>query len=153
MGPGLLVGALFSSALPRRFGYGRVLISCALVSNLFLLGVSTLHGNGVITVALLIALNFMYGCLSQTFSVSLVAIRQSITPDRFLGRVMATLRFLGVGLVPIGSLFGGLIGSQFGARTGLFAISLVMIMVPVPFIVLRNALSQIGTKLPDVAES
>jgi MFS family permease len=153
MGPGLLVGALFSSALPRRFGYGRVLITCAFVSNLFLVGVSALHGSGVVTVVLLIGLNFMYGCLSQTFSVSLVAIRQSITPDRFLGRVMATLRFLGVGLVPLGSLFGGLIGSQVGLRTGLFAISAVMCLVPVPFILLRNALAQIGTKLPDVQDT
>ncbi|MER7343611.1 MFS transporter [Streptomyces sp. NPDC000075] len=150
MGPGLLVGALFSSALPKRFGYGRVLITCAFVSNIFLLGISTLHGSGVVTVILLVALNFLYGCLSQTFAVSLVAIRQSITPDRFLGRVMATLRFLGVGLVPFGSLFGGLLATQVGMRPALFSIALVMCLVPVPYFLLPTALTKIGTELPKV---
>ncbi|MEU9247355.1 MFS transporter [Streptomyces sp. NPDC048385] len=152
-GPGLLVGALFSSALPKRFGYGRVLITCAFISNLFLVAISAVRGNGLIAVGSLVLLNFLYGCLSQTFSVSLVAIRQAITPDRFLGRVLATGRFLGVGLVPIGSLFGGFLGSQVGLRTGLFAVTAAMLLVPVPHFVLRTALTRIGTELPDVADT
>ncbi|MEU6592570.1 MFS transporter [Streptomyces sp. NPDC046881] len=151
-GPGLLVGALFSSALPKRFGYGRVLITCAFISNVFLVGVSLVHGNGLLAVGSLVVLNFLYGCLSQTFSVSLVAIRQAITPDRFLGRVMATLRFLGVGLVPLGSLFGGFLGSQMGLRPALFGVAAVMLLVPVPHFVLRTALTRIGTELPDVQD-
>jgi MFS family permease len=152
MGPGLLVGAMFSSALPKRFGYGRVLIICAFVSPALLVGVALLRGSGVATVAELLVLNFLYGCVAQTFTVSLVAIRQAVTPDRFLGRVMATLRFLGVGLVPVGSLFGGLLGSLAGLRTGLLSISLIMCLVPVPFFLVRTALTRIGTELPAIAD-
>lgn len=97
IGPGMLIGALLSSSLPRRFGYGRVLLPAAFVSDFFLLGVALLRGSGIVVVVLLILLNFVYGCFSGIFAISLVALRQSATPDRLLGRMMATLRFLGSG--------------------------------------------------------
>jgi MFS family permease len=151
-GPGLLMGAVLSSWLPKRFGYGRVLNTSAIVSCLFLIGVSMLHGNGVVTVGLLILLNFVYGALSMTFTVPLVVIRQSITPDRMLGRVTATHRFLGVGLgVPLGSLMGGFVGEQLGLRAGLFVITLAMCLVSSLF--LFSALRGIGRELPVAEET
>jgi MFS family permease len=153
LGPGLLVGAIMSSWLPKRLGYGRILLTFAFASNIFLVGISLLHGPPAVTVSLLLLFNFMYGCLSQTFTVALVAIRQSVTPDRFLGRVMATLRFLGVGPVPFGSLFGGLLGTVVGLRGALFSIAIVMCMIPVPFYIFRTALTHIGRELPVVAEA
>lgn len=150
-GPGLLVGALFSSWLPKRFGYGRVLNFSAIVSCLFLFGVSLLHGNGFVTVALLVLLNFLYGALSQTFIVSLLGIRQSITPDKLLGRVMATHRFVGVGPVPLGSLLGGLLGEEAGLRPALFAVTLTMTLVSSLF--LFSALRTIGRELPTAVDA
>lgn len=151
MGPGLLVGAMMSSWLPKRFGYGVVLNTSAIVSCVFLLGISLLQGNGVTTVALLVVLNFVYGALSMTFTLSLVVIRQAVTPDRLLGRVAATHRFLGVGLgVPLGSLVGGFVGLQLGLRTGLFVLTLAMIVVSSLF--LFSALRGIGRELPKPVE-
>ncbi len=152
MGPGLLVGAMMSSWLPKRFGYGTVLNTSAIVSCFFLLGISMLHGNGVLTVGLLILLNFLYGALSMTFTLSLVVIRQSVTPDRMLGRVTATHRFLGVGLgVPLGSLVGGLVGQELGLRTGLLVLTVAMIVVSSLF--LFSALRGIGRELPKAVEA
>ncbi|MEU1704712.1 MFS transporter [Streptomyces sp. NPDC005706] len=150
-GPGLLVGALFSSRLPKRFGYGLVLNASAIVSCVFLLGVSLLHGNGWLTVGTLILLNFVYSALSMTFGVTLAGIRQSITPDRMLGRVMATHRFLGVGSVPLGSFVGGVLGEELGLRKGLFVITIGMIAASTLF--LFSALRKIGRELPEALDA
>ncbi|MBF8184508.1 MFS transporter [Nonomuraea sp. K274] len=151
-GPGFLVGAVLSSWLPKRFGYGLVLNTSAVLSGLFALGVALLHGNGILTIALLLVLQFVYATLSMTFTLPLVAIRQSITPDRILGRVTATHRFLGVGLgVPLGSLAGGFLGEQLGLRNGLFVAALAMIFASSLY--LFTALRTIGKELPEPIET
>jgi predicted MFS family arabinose efflux permease len=152
MGPGLLLGSFLSSWLPRRAGYGRVLLGCAFAGNLFLLAVPALVGPGVLTIVLLILVNFIFGLTRQTFTVALTAIRQAVTPDQVLGRVMATMRFLGVGVVPLGSLFGGFLGVQAGLRAGLLCMVLAMCVVPVPFYLFRTALTRLGRELPAQAE-
>ncbi|MFG3333688.1 MFS transporter [Streptomyces tendae] len=149
-GPGLLVGALASSWLPKWFGYGLVLNTSAVVSCVFLLGVSMLHGNGVLTVSVLMFLNFVYSALSMLFGVTLAVIRQSITPDRLLGRVMGTHRFIGVGSVPLGSLVGGALGQQLGLRTALLIITVGMLAASCLF--LFSALRKVGRELPQALD-
>jgi MFS family permease len=146
-GPGLLVGALFASWLPKRFGYGRMLVLSALVSDTTLLWITTFHGGGTTTVVLLILINFCYACVGQTFKVALVTIRQAVTPDSVRGRAAATQRFLGVGLVPLGSLFGGFLGDQVGLRLGLLIAVLAMCLAPLSLI--PSPLARIGRTLPD----
>ena len=48
----------------------------------------------------------MFGSLWNVITVSL---RQAIIPDQLLGRVNSVYRFLGWGMMPIGSLVGGLV--------------------------------------------
>jgi MFS family permease len=153
IGPGFLAGAMLSSSLPRRFGYGRVLLPAAFLSTFFLLGMSLVRGPEALLVVLLIVFNLLYGCLSGIFAISLVALRQAATPDRLLGRVMATLRFLGVGPVPIGSAFGGFFAAAVGLQQGLIVLAVVMCLVPIPFFVLRTSLTRIGRELPASAEA
>ena len=50
------------------------------------------------------------------FNVSSHSIRQRLTPDRLLGRVVASMRFVGIGVIPIGGLVGGLVARQIGVR-------------------------------------
>jgi predicted MFS family arabinose efflux permease len=49
----------------------------------------------------------------------LVSLRQTITPDRLLGRVNATYRTYIYGAVPVGSILGGLLGTLIGLRAAL----------------------------------
>ena len=44
-GPGALVGSLLSGWMPRWFGYGRVVVFAALISDLVMLCTSFLHGS------------------------------------------------------------------------------------------------------------
>jgi MFS family permease len=53
------------------------------------------------------------------YNVTQVSFRQAITPNRLLGRMNATMRFLVWGTQPIGALVGGVLGSAFGARSAL----------------------------------
>jgi MFS family permease len=54
------------------------------------------------------------------YNVSQLSFRQAITPDRLLGRMNATMRFLVWGTMPIGSVLGGLLAQVWGARTALW---------------------------------
>jgi len=43
------------------------------------------------------------------WNVITVSLRQSLIPDRILGRVNSVYRFVGWGMMPIGSLLGGIV--------------------------------------------
>ena len=46
-------------------------------------------------------------------------LRQSICPERLLGRMNASMRFIAWGTMPIGALLGGALGSTIGLRPAL----------------------------------
>jgi MFS family permease len=129
-GPGALLGSYFSASLPRRFGYGRVLIVAALVSDVAMMCVPALDRS----VVLLMVLNFLYGTFSQTVDIATMAIRQTVTPLDLQGRVVATLNFLGLGLMPVGSLVGGVLAAHLGNRTALFVAALGLCLSPLTFL-------------------
>ena len=45
------------------------------------------------------------------YGINYLALRQAITPDRLLGRMTATMRFLTVAMAPLGSLVGGVLAT------------------------------------------
>ena len=51
--------------------------------------------------------------------VNQISLRQSITPDRLLGRLTATMKFVGVGVAPLGAIVGGALGSGIGVHGAL----------------------------------
>ena len=54
------------------------------------------------------------------YNVNQVSFRQRLCPDRLLGRMNATMRFLVWGVLPIGALIGGAIGTSIGLRPTLW---------------------------------
>jgi MFS family permease len=50
------------------------------------------------------------------YNVTQVSFRQGLSPERLLGRMNATMRFLVWGTMPIGGLIGGALGSTIGLR-------------------------------------
>lgn len=59
---------------------------------------------------------FVSGLGISLFSVVGRSLRQAVTPDRILGRVVTTFRLIGVGAVPVGALLGGIVASAAGIR-------------------------------------
>lgn len=55
------------------------------------------------------------------FNVCGQSIRQRLTPNRLLGRVIATMRFVGFGAVPLGALGGGALARVIGVRETILA--------------------------------
>ncbi|MER7243659.1 MFS transporter [Kribbella sp. NPDC000426] len=129
-GPGVLIGSLLSAWLPRRFGYGPVVVFAALISDLVMLTTSTLRGSGPLTIAALIVINILYGALSQSVDVAVTAIRQLVTPLQVQGRVVATINFLGLGLTPFGALLGGAAAGGLGTRPALLIATLALFLSP-----------------------
>ena len=54
------------------------------------------------------------------FNITGISLVQTLTPDRLLGRLNATRRFLVWGAIPLGSLAGGALASTIGLRPTLF---------------------------------
>jgi MFS family permease len=59
----------------------------------------------------------LVGFLTVIFNVVLGSLRQALTPDRLLGRVVSAFRLFGYGAVPLGSLLGGILARSFGLRS------------------------------------
>ena len=146
-GPGALLGSLLATRLPGRFGYGAVLVSAAAIGDGVMMFVPALRGPAVVTIPALVAVNFVFATFGQLVNVMVMAIRQTVTPDGMQGRAAATITFAGMGLTPLGSLLGGLLGQQWGLRSGLLAMAAGMMLSPV--LMALSPLTRLGRTLPD----
>jgi hypothetical protein len=69
-----------------------------------------------------------------------ISLVQAITPDRMLGRMKASRRFVVWGVIPFGGLSGGALGSAVGLRTALWvgAVGQSIAFLPVLFSPIRH---------------
>lgn len=117
-GPGVLLGALLAGRLPRRLGVGPTIAHMQTLT-----GLSRLLVAGAAFVAptfalvLLMAGEFLLGVARPIFNVTQVSLRQTLTPDRLLGRMNASIRFLMWSATPLGALAGGTIAASLGLET------------------------------------
>jgi MFS family permease len=65
-------------------------------------------------------LEFFVGFSGALVNVPGLTLRQMLTPNRLLGRVVSTFRMVGYGFIPIGALAGGWIASAWGLRATFF---------------------------------
>ncbi|WP_406308773.1 MFS transporter [Streptomyces sp. NBC_00121] len=147
-GPGALLGSVLAARLPNRFGYGVVLVSAAALGDGVLLCVPVLHGPSAVTIPALVAVNFVFGAFGQLVNVTVMAVRQAVTPDRMQGRVAATITFVGMGLTPFGSLLGGLLAGEWGLRTSFLVTAGGMMLSPV--LMALSPLARLGRALPGI---
>src|SRR6185436_2599705 len=54
------------------------------------------------------------------YNINARSLAQSVSPENMVGRVIATLRFVVWGVIPVGSLLGGWLGSKLGLRPTLW---------------------------------
>jgi MFS family permease len=144
-GPGALLGALLAARLPSRFGHGPVLMSAAALGDGAFLCVPALHGGSAVTVPALLAGSFVFGAGGQLVNVTVMAVRQTVTPADMQGRVAATITFVGMGMAPLGSLLGGLLAQERGLRTSLLVTAVGMLLSPV--LMALSPLARLGREL------
>jgi hypothetical protein len=125
---GGVVGALISSAVTRRIGQRWTMTIGTAVVAIGQLVVG-LAASGVLA-----AIGLTFGLFGVTlFTVVGRTLRQVLTPDRLLGRVVASFRLIGIGALPFGALFGGWVARAAGLRTpylisaALFVVATVLV--------------------------
>ncbi|MFF1685695.1 MULTISPECIES: MFS transporter [unclassified Streptomyces] len=145
-GPGALLGSLLAARLPGRFGHGVVLVAAAALGDGAFLVVPALHGPTAATVLTLVAVSLVFGTFGQLVNVTVMGVRQALTPYGMQGRVAATITFAGMGLTPLGSLLGGFLADQWGLRVSLAATAAGMLLSP--SLMALSPLARLGRTLP-----
>jgi len=101
---GGILGSLSAARLTNRFGRHRVLASTPLIAT------AAYAFNAVATHPWMPSVSFFAVSFAIVcFNVPAQSLRQSITPEPLLGRVVATFRMVGMGAAPLGALLGGFI--------------------------------------------
>jgi MFS family permease len=139
-GVGSLVGSFVASRAIGRFGLGPALIWSAIGAST--LGVLTPLAQGPLLLATaMVFIPQLIGDGLQTIEgVAELSLIQGLSPDRFLGRVNATLEVFSHGIAyPIGALLAAAIAGSIGVRGGIaigwagMAISiLLLVLSPLP---------------------
>jgi len=136
---GGLLGGLVGPRLARLFGDGRsfyiITISAAIAE-----GVIGLTSNAIVVA---IAMAF-FGLGAMWWNVIAVSLRQSIVPDRLMGRVNSVYRLLAWGTMPLGALVGGLLAELFGLRAPYFfsAAGLLLLAIAILPVISNQSLAQ-----------
>src|SRR5919201_451397 len=145
---GALLGAFLARRIGTRLGVGRtiilgdvfgavpqVLIPLAPVSFPipFLVAAFTFSGFGIVL-----------------YNVTAISLTQSLTPERLLGRVNASRRFIVWGTIPLGALVGGALAATIGLRATIFVGTLGCTLALLPLVL--SAVRSIN-ELPTEAEA
>ncbi len=101
---GGVAGSLTASRVTERLGTGASLFATVLVSAITA-GLIGLLPSVPLVFAMFAAISYV----GVMWNVITVALRQSLIPDRLLGRVNSVYRFFGWGMIPIGTLLGGIL--------------------------------------------
>ncbi|MFL5912329.1 MAG: MFS transporter [Gaiellaceae bacterium] len=135
---GTLLGALTAMRLSRRFGIGPAMLGYAAVGGAAPLLIPLARDGYAIP--FIVAAQFVFGYCAIGANVNGISLVQAITPDRMLGRMTASRRFVVWGVIPVGGLVGGALGSQVGLRTALWvgAVGQALAFLPVLFSPIRR---------------
>ena len=117
---GLIVGAAITSRVSGRFGVGPVMIVGLLILAASDLVLPVVGGPAAVIVVALAAGSVFFGLGLTFFEIGDVSLRQTLTPDRLLGRTNATMAVLSRGGLAAGALLGGVLGEVIGLREALF---------------------------------
>jgi predicted MFS family arabinose efflux permease len=123
-GAGFLLGAVLTNRTAQYFPAGTIIIGAAVIGSLATLVVPLASGPTWFVVSTLTAALLLRGLALMHFDLNVLTMRQSLTPDHFLGRVTATTRLAVRGVAPIGALLGGFLGELIGLQATLLVAAL-----------------------------
>jgi MFS family permease len=121
---GVTLGSLLAERVKRWWGETVALFGGAALMSVPLLAaalVASMYVTGVVV--------FLAGLGTGVWQVIASSLRQSITPDRLLGRVMSSYRLIGRGASFLGAAMGGLLATTFSLRAPALVCALGMLVV------------------------
>ncbi|MEU7115067.1 MFS transporter [Streptomyces sp. NPDC046182] len=132
MGCGALLGALLATRVSKWVGQGTVIWLASLVTCPLTALMPLAQAGWSVYVAAIGLATFSMGGVVRVVTQS--SIQQALTPDRLLGRMSATARFVSWGGIPLGGLLGGASGSVFGAAGTLWIGAAGMTLSVLPYL-------------------
>jgi predicted MFS family arabinose efflux permease len=127
-GAGALLGASLTPRLEMRFGSARTIVLAASIMPLtVVLMPAAFTGWGISLYALG---NCAFAAAVVIGSILARTHRHQVVPRELLPRVMATVRFISWGVIPIGAFLGGVLASAIGIRGALWVTAGVILLAP-----------------------
>jgi Na+/melibiose symporter-like transporter len=125
-GVGVLAASVMIKPLTRRLGTGGALLAGIVASAIGFTMLpfipANLLGSAIGTAVAYGFCVFWIDFGATLFYIPYGALRQRVTPDEMLGRMVATMRFATVAMAPTGSVLAGALGEVAGVRAGLLTI-------------------------------
>jgi MFS family permease len=115
---GWVAGAVGASRVSDQLGVGPTLVAAPLLFGPGLLLIPAAPQSQPIPFIVAGLILATFGGI--VFNVTGLSFQQAVVPDRMLGRLNATRRFIVWGVIPLGSLTGGVLASQIGLRETLW---------------------------------
>jgi MFS family permease len=135
---GFLAGAVVAPRVSTRLGVGPAMVGSAAVCSWPLLLVPVAPAEYAIPAVVVALVVISFG--GVVYNVVGLSLFQAITPDRMLGRMNASRRFVVWGVVPLGALTGGILTASIGLRPTLYvgAIGASLAFLPLLFSPVRS---------------
>lgn len=111
---GGLLGAFTATWVARRIGQGPAIWVPLAVAAPFHFAIPLVQPGWALWAAALAYL--VIWCSVSINNITQLSFRQRLTPERMLGRMNATMRFLVWGTTPLGGMLGGVLGQTLGVR-------------------------------------
>jgi MFS family permease len=127
-GASSLIGALVAGRVASRFGIGPAMVYGLAIMGVAMLAVPLARDATLLAAALLLAQQLFGDGAFTVYSVNEMTLRQTITPDRLLGRVNAGMETGPHAVMLVGALAGGLLGELIGLRATLVIAACVMLL-------------------------
>ena len=142
-GVGGLIGAVIAPQASKRFGRARVM-TFGIFSSSFLLLLQGFSPN----IYLFVGLSAVMAFTISQWNILLMSTYQSVIPNEIYGRIHGTRRTLVWGMMPIGSVLGGVIATT-GLRTPLYvggALATTIALFSIKFMLSIGSTSNLETK-------
>jgi MFS family permease len=134
-GLGTLVGAMLTTRFTNRFGTARGLIIAAVAGVFGALLIPL--GSGAVAYLAFAAGNIIFAVSTVVLSVTTRTYRMTASPPELLSRVIATVKFVSWGAIPLGGLIAGALAGPLGARTTLLLFGALTVISPVIYLTSR----------------
>jgi len=148
-GLGTLIGATLTTRITRALGTARGLIILGFVGAAGAFVIPA--GTGWAAYLAFTAGVLIFAGTGVVFSVTTRTYRQIASPPQLLSRVMATVRFVSWGAIPVGGLVAGALAGPLGARTTLLLFAAAAVLAPLALLCspIRHHRDLVDTTTPE----
>ncbi|GLV58474.1 MFS transporter [Dictyobacter sp. S3.2.2.5] len=142
---GFPFGALLAGTASKYFGIGKAIIWSAAISDLAFLLILFASSTSMLSFSFLVVAKIITTFTGPITAINQLSLRQMATPDKLLGRVNGTMRFIVQCIYPMGALLAGIAGTVIGLRPTLF-IGIVGIQFGFIILLLSPVILRMDTK-------